>query len=166
MLGLFFVDNEGDGWISEMEKILCSKECNGKPITYFWWHQRPIGTDETLTCLRKDLKELGFFPIFAKTKDKCYMFTVVDFIVDPLEKLDEIQSEWGRKYCLYEWGLPQNELKKKVKKWTEEKQKEGKVGKSANPSILFATSCVTEMDCSKQVFHVKNIRANLIPIRL
>ena len=165
MLGLFFVDNEGSSWIDEMKKLLC-KQYNAKPILYFWWHQKPIGTDETLTCLRKELKKFGFFPVFAKTQDKCYMFTVIDFIVNPLENLNKIHSEWSRKYCLHEWSLPQDELKKEVENWIEEKQKEGKSGMSAIPRILFVVSCVTEMDCSKQVFCTENIRAHLIPVRL
>ncbi|SMO49649.1 hypothetical protein SAMN06269117_10716 [Balnearium lithotrophicum] len=165
MLGLFFVDNKGSSWINEMNEVLYGQECKGKPVVFFWWHQKPKGTDKTLTYLQNELKKFGFFPIYAKTQDGCYMFTAVDFIVNPLENFEKIKSSWGKKYCLYKWSS-QDEIKKDIESEIEEKQKKDKTGITSIPKVLFVISCVIEIDCSKQVFHQENIRANLIPIEL
>ena len=152
MISLFFVDNKGEEWIKEMRSLINEKQ---KPVAYFWWHQRPVGTETTLTCLRKELDDIGFFPIFARTHNRCYLFTVIDFIVDPVENLDELQQRW-KSYYLGEWAS-KKEIKKKVKEWEEE----GKV-----PKILFLVSSVTEIDCSKEIFEYCGIRAHIFPIRL
>ncbi len=166
MVGLFFVDNTGEDWIEDMKEIICNNEKNKdrKPVLYFWWHQKPEGKDETLSLLREQLKKCGFFPIFARTRNKCYAFTAVDCIVNPVENLSKIQSEWKSKYFLHTWGKPKEELLQLIETWIEEKQKEGKAGRTAIPGVLFVVSSVTEVDCSKEIFSTQGKRAHLVRV--
>ncbi len=166
MVGLFFVDNNEEDWIEDMKKTICNNEKNKdcRPVLYFWWHQRPKDPEETLFLLREQLKKCGFFPIFAKTMNKCYIFTAVDFIVDPVENLSKIKSEWKLKYFLHTWEKSKEKLLQLIEKWIEEEQKKGKAGRTAIPKVLFVISSVTEVDCSKEVFSTEPKRAHLIRV--
>ena len=166
MVGLLFVHNEGEDWIEDMKNVICNNDenTNCRPVLYFWWHQRPDGKDETLSLLKEQLKKCGFSPIFAKTKNKCYIFTAVDFIVDPVENLSKIQSEWKSKYFLHTWEKSKEELLQLIEKWIEEEQKKGKAGRTAIPKVLFVISSVTQVDCSKEVFSTEPKRTHLIRV--
>ncbi len=108
-------------------------------------HQNPEGRDNTLKELRKAINYYGFFPVFAKTLEKCYLFTVVDFFEDPVENLDKIQNS---EYSLKEsWNLSKEELIKRI-----ENEKKIK-GKLSNRKILFIVSSISDIDCYKTIFN-------------
>jgi len=112
MFGLFFVDNEGDEWICEMKELI---NCKRKPVVYFWWYQKPKGKDETIRKMNLQLEKTGCVLVFAKAKEQCYLFTVVDFVLNPIEKLNKIRLMWGEKYYLHDWWtLPPDKLKKRI----------------------------------------------------
>ena len=96
--------------------------------------------------------------------NKCYIFTAVDFIVDPVENLSKIQSEWKLKYFLHKWEKSKEKLLQLIEKWIEEEQKKGKAGRTAIPKVLFVISSVTQVDCSKEIFKKRGKRGHLLKI--
>jgi len=138
-----------------------------KPILYFWWHERPEGKEKTLSILREMLKKFGFFPVFGRTSEGCYIFTVVDFIENPVENIEEIKRKWGNKYYLRLWGGDEEEIRKKVEEWKDEYRKRGERGDRGYPRILFVVSSVSKVDCSSaEIFSKKGSRDHLKVVEL
>jgi len=138
--GLYFADedlkNPNESWLGEMIKLF--KEA-GKPcILYFWWHQNPVGREETLSELKKVIKQYKAFPIIAFAENKIRaIFRVEDFAN---VKEGAIPAEWAS--C------------ERYDYWKNEKYKE----EDQNPKILFK---ITKIKLVKKPFktHIDTTRS-------
>jgi hypothetical protein len=88
MIALYCVDSQASFWVEEMKSLMGSK-----PIVFFWWHQSPDGREKTVERLRQQLKETGFFPVYVKSGDVIYAFTIVDFFYNNGKPIYEFSEE-------------------------------------------------------------------------
>ena len=160
MLVLYCIDTKiGEDWIKDM----INRKGN-LPIVYFWWHQLPDGSENTLTKMRRQLETVKFIPIYIKTDKNYYLLTAVDFENgNPITKLDE---NWNEKYELaWPWHLAvvegcEDKLLEIFDEWERESWK------NHIPRILFSVSSITKLEGKPQAIKSWNIHARLACIEI
>jgi len=139
MLALYCADSKyGEDWLPDMQDML-----ERTPVVYFWRHQLPDGSMETVEKLREQINQVGFIPIYLKVKENYYLLIAIDFVLDAT--IEGIPDEWAKKYVLaYPLSLALkrhiNKNREFLEKWSQHKWKGRK------PRILFAVSSIQQIN--------------------
>ncbi len=153
IIGLYFVDNH-DAIKNTKEMI---SHLKNKPCTlYFWWHQRPEGTEETLQGLEEILEEKDYFYIYAIQNKKCVgRYKVEDFVVldDPYS--DKLPKDWQE--C--ELGDIWFDLESRKKYIDSFIQKDGPI--KGTPRVLFKITEVKEFNIDTDK---KGLKGQILPL--
>ena len=150
--GLYFADSKH----AEEDVRIITEHLKEKPCTlYFWWHQQPEGTKETINELKERIQEKGYFHIYAIQEGKCIVrYKVKDFFVFKDLFKDKLPESW--KDCkMAEIWFDLNERKKAIENWIKNYGK-----RAGKPKILFK---ITEVKKLNSGALKKGKRAQIIP---